>query len=127
MVRTALLTLSIFLLSAPLALAADDGQGTYGPADDKVVTNAGFILIGGIPLLLMLLSLLQGGLEKRKYRRLKAAKARKARADQRGGGEPPSGAAPPPCSRSTRPRAPKPSTARQPTRRGRRSRASPQT
>jgi hypothetical protein len=85
MVRTALLTLSLFLLSAPVALAADDGQGTYGPADDKVVTNAGFILIGGIPLLLMLLSLLQGGLEKRKYRRLKAAKARKARADQRGG------------------------------------------
>jgi hypothetical protein len=69
----------------PRELAADDGQGTYGPADDKVVTNAGFILIGGIPLLLMLLSLLQGGLEKRKYRRLKAAKARKARADQRGG------------------------------------------
>ena len=85
MVRTALLTLSILLLSAPLALAADDGQGTYGPADDKVVTDAGFILIGGIPLLLMLLSLLQGGLEKRKYRRQAAAKARRARADQRGG------------------------------------------
>jgi len=33
----------------------------------------------------MLLSLLQGGLEKRKYRRQKAEKARKARADQRGG------------------------------------------
>ena len=57
MVRAAMLTLSIFLLSAPVALAADDGQGTYGPADDKVVTNAGFILIGGIPLMLMLFSL----------------------------------------------------------------------
>ena len=33
----------------------------------------------------MLLSLLQVTLEKRKDRRLKAAKARKARADQRGG------------------------------------------
>jgi len=85
MVRTAMLTLTFLLLSAPLALASDDGQGTYGPADDKVVTNAGFILIGGIPLLLMLLSLLQGGLDKRKKRRLKAEKARKARADQRGG------------------------------------------
>jgi hypothetical protein len=85
MARTALLTLWLLLLSAPLALASDDGQGTYGPADDKVVTNAGFLLIGGIPLLLMLLSLLQGGLEKRKYRRQKAEKARKARADQRGG------------------------------------------
>jgi hypothetical protein len=85
MVRTALFTISLFLLSAPVALASDDGQGTYGPANDQVVTNAGFILIGGIPLLLMLLSLLQGGLEKRKQRRLKAAKARRTRADQRGG------------------------------------------
>jgi hypothetical protein len=85
MVRTALLTLSILLLSAPFALAADDGQGTYGPADDKVVTAAGFILIGGIPMLLMVLSLLQGGLDKRKQRRVKAAKARRARSDQRGG------------------------------------------
>ena len=85
MVRTALITFWLLLSSAPLALAADDGQGTYGPANDKVVTDAGFILIGGIPLLLMLLSLLQGGLERRKYRRLAAEKARRARADQRGG------------------------------------------
>ena len=85
MVRTAILTLSILLLSAPVALAGDDGQGTYGPANDKVVTNASFIVIASIPLLLMLLSLLQGGLDKRKKRRLKAAKARRARADQRGG------------------------------------------
>ena len=83
--RTALLTVIVFGVLAPAALAHDGGEGLYGETDDKVVTMAGFILIGGIPLLLMLLSLLQGGLEKRKYRRLKAAKARKARADQRGG------------------------------------------
>jgi hypothetical protein len=85
MVRTALLTLSLFLLSAPVALAADDGQGTYGPANDKVVTDAGFILIGGIPLMLMLFSIIQMTLDKRKTRRLQAAKARRARADERGG------------------------------------------
>jgi hypothetical protein len=85
MVRTALLTLSILLLSAPLALAADDGQGTYGPADDKVVTDAGFILIGGIPLLLMLLSIAYSVLDHRRVRRMEAAKKRRARADQRGG------------------------------------------
>jgi hypothetical protein len=85
MVRTALLTLWLLLASAPLALASDDGQGTYGPANDKVVTDAGFILIGGIPLLLMLLSLLQTTLDRRKYRRMAAEKARRARADQRGG------------------------------------------
>jgi hypothetical protein len=85
MVRTALLTLSLLLLSAPAALAADDGQGTYGPANDKVVTDAGFILIGGIPLMLMLFSILQMTLDRRKTRRLQAAKARRARADERGG------------------------------------------
>ena len=82
---TVLATASLWLLLAATALARDGGEGTYGKTDDKVVTNAGFILIGGIPLMLMLLSLLQGGLEKRKKNRLKAAKARKARADQRGG------------------------------------------
>src|SRR4051812_7578956 len=88
MVRTALLTLWLLALGAPAALAApghDGGNGTYGPADDKVVTLAGFILIFGIPLLILLLTLLQRALDKRKDRRLSAAKARRARADLRGG------------------------------------------
>ena len=85
MVRAALLTVSLFLLGAAPALAGDNGQGTYGPASDMVVTNAGFLLIGGFPLLITILSLVQRGLDKRKYRRLAAAKARRARADLRGG------------------------------------------
>ena len=88
MVRAALLTAWLVLLGAAPALASaghDQGQGTYGPAGDKVVTNAGFILIAGFPLLVLILSLIQNGLEKRKYRRLAAEKARRARADTRGG------------------------------------------
>ena len=88
MVRTALLTLWLLALSAPVALAypgKDHGEGTYGPTTDKVVTNAGFILIAGFPILVLLLTLLQNRLEKRKDRRLAAAKARRARADLRGG------------------------------------------
>jgi hypothetical protein len=88
MARTALLTFWLLALSAPAALAApghDGGNGTYGPADDKVVTNAGFILIFGIPLLILALTLIQHGLDKRKDRRLAAAKARRARSDLRGG------------------------------------------
>ncbi len=85
MARTALLSLTFFLLSAQLALAADDGEGTWGETNDKIVTNAAFIVIAGFPILIFLLSLLQGTLERRKDRRLKAAKARRARADVRGG------------------------------------------
>jgi hypothetical protein len=88
MARTALLTLWLLALGAAPALAAsgqDQGAGTYGEADDKVVTNAGFLLIAGFPLLVLILSLIQNGLDKRKYRRQAAAKARRARADERGG------------------------------------------
>jgi hypothetical protein len=88
MVRTALLTLWVLALSAPVALAApghDGGEGTFGPADDKVVTLAGFIIIVGVPILVTVLSLAYNKLEDRRLRRLAAAKARSARADVRGG------------------------------------------
>jgi hypothetical protein len=87
MVRAALLSLSLLLLSAApaFAQASDQGEGTWGPASDKVVTDAGFILIAGFPLLILILSLIQHALDQRKYRRMAAAKARRARADERGG------------------------------------------
>ncbi len=58
-----------FLLLAPTALAHDGGEGTYGPADDKVVTNAGFLLIAFFPALIFVMSMLQRALDKRKERR----------------------------------------------------------
>ena len=79
------LTALLLALSAPLALASDGGEGWYGETDDKVVTNAGFIIIAAFPLLVFLLSLLQRTLDKRKDARKRAAKARRARADMRGG------------------------------------------
>jgi hypothetical protein len=74
-----LIAIVLLLLLAPLALAEDQlepvsGEGTYGPADDKVVTNAGFIIIIAVPLFLLLMSLLQGALERRKERRKLAEK-----------------------------------------------------
>ena len=84
-VRTAALTLLLVLASAPAALAHDGGEGWWGETNDKVITNAGFFLIAFFPLFILAMSLLQGGLEKRKDRRKAAEKARRARADQRGG------------------------------------------
>ena len=84
--RIALATLTTFLLTAPVALAqGDGGEGLYGETNDKVVTNVGFILIAAFPLLVFTLSMIQWRLDKRKERRKAAEKARKARADLRGG------------------------------------------
>jgi hypothetical protein len=85
--HTALLTLSLLALTAPVALAEghDGGEGLWGETDDKVVTNAGFFLIAFFPLFVFTMSLLQSSLDKRKERRKAAEKARRARADQRGG------------------------------------------
>ena len=86
--HTALLTLTLLALTAPVALAAeghDGGEGLWGETNDKVITNAGFILIAFFPLFIFTMSMIQGTLDKRKDRRKAAEKARRARADQRGG------------------------------------------
>ena len=86
--HTLLLTALLLALTAPVAMAAeghDGGEGLYGETSDKVVTNAGFIIIAAFPALIALLSILMHVLDSRKDRRKKAAKARSARADMRGG------------------------------------------
>jgi hypothetical protein len=87
--RTALLTIVLLALTAPVALAAeeghDGGEGLWGETNDKVITNAAYVIIAGIPLLILVLTLIQSALDRRKDRRLAAARARSARADLRGG------------------------------------------
>jgi preprotein translocase subunit SecG len=88
MLRTAALTLSILLLTAPVALGAeghDGGEGLWGETSDQVITNAGFVLMAFFVGFVFVMSLLQHALDKRKDRRKKAEKARRARADLRGG------------------------------------------
>ena len=67
-------TVVALLVLAPAAFAHDGGQGWWGETNDKVVTNAGFILIVFFPLFIFLMSMLQGHLEKRKERRKKVHK-----------------------------------------------------
>ena len=90
MARTAILTLGILLVTAASAMASegpghDGGEGWYGITNDKVVTNAGFIVIGAIPLFILLMSLLQHALDRRKEKRKSAAKARGGAAVWKGG------------------------------------------
>lgn len=88
MLRTTLLTVVLLALTAPVALASeghDGGEGWWGETNDKVITNAGFAIIAGVPTLILILSLIQWRLDRRKDRRLAAAKARAQRSDVRGG------------------------------------------
>ena len=88
MARTAILTITTFLLTAAPALAEsghDGGEGWYGLTNDKIVTNAGFILIAFFPLLVFTLSMIQVILDKRKERRKAAAKARAGAPEWSGG------------------------------------------
>ena len=81
--RRLLASLAGFLVTAallaPAALANDHGQGWWGETNDKVVTNAGFILIAAFPVFVTVMSLLQMRLDKRKKARLAAQKARAVR------------------------------------------------
>ena len=74
-----------FLALAPAALAHDGGQGLYGETNDKIVTNAGFILIIFFPLFILLMSIAQAKLDKRKEHRKAAHKAAEASGEPRGG------------------------------------------
>jgi ABC-type nickel/cobalt efflux system permease component RcnA len=83
---TSLTAATVLLLAfAPNALAFNDGRGFYGESDDKVVTTAGFILIGFFALFVFVASLIYNHLDKRRHDRLDAAKHRRASAEWHGG------------------------------------------
>ena len=73
------LALAILLLTAPVALAAphDGGEGLAGETNDKIITDAGFLVIAAFPLFIFLMSLIQYGLDRRKDRRKAAQKSAK--------------------------------------------------
>ena len=74
------------LMFAPEALARDNGgQGWYGETNDKVITNAMYLVIIFFPALILVLSLIQWRLDKRKHAKMDAAKRRAVNADWRGG------------------------------------------
>jgi hypothetical protein len=75
------------LVLAPDAFAssASGGQGWYGESNDKVITNAMFLVILFFPAVITVFSIIQWRLDKRKHARLDAAKRRAKNEDWRGG------------------------------------------
>jgi preprotein translocase subunit SecG len=81
-------TAVILLATAPAALASGvshGGEGWYGETTDTVITNAMFMVIIFFPTVILVLSLIQWRLEKRRHARMDAAKGRARSADWRGG------------------------------------------
>jgi hypothetical protein len=85
----AVLTLALtgLLVLAPAALAhgGGGGEGWYGETTDQTITSAMFGVILFFPSVIVVFSLIQWRLDKRKHARLDAAKRRAAGADWRGG------------------------------------------
>jgi hypothetical protein len=86
-IATTLLIAATALLAfaAPALATSHSGEGWYGETNDVVITNAMFITIIFFPTVILVLSLIQWRLEKRKHARMRAAKRRAANADWRGG------------------------------------------
>jgi hypothetical protein len=79
------LALLATLALAPAASAYNDGRGFYGATNDKVVTNAGFILVIFFPTFIFVASMILRHLEKRKEARKAAHKALLNNSHLRGG------------------------------------------
>jgi uncharacterized membrane protein len=86
-ILTALLTVGVSLLVlAPQALAKSyGGEGWYGETSDKTITYAMYLVIIFFPTIIVVFSLIQWRLDKRKHAKMHAARRRAASADWRGG------------------------------------------
>ena len=84
---TALVSVAVALLVVvPDALArANAGQGWYGETTDRTITYSMYLVIIFFPTIIVLFSLIQWRLDRRKHARLHAARRRAASADWRGG------------------------------------------
>jgi uncharacterized membrane protein len=83
----ALITFGVVLLAtAPAAFAkAYGGEGWYGETSDKTITYAMYMVIIFFPLVIVLLSVIQWRLDRRKHAKMRAARSHAANVDWEGG------------------------------------------
>jgi hypothetical protein len=80
LLTTLLVTLGLLLATAApvLAQGGDDGEGWFGEANDRIITFFSLAVIAFFPLVALILSRVQGALERRKERRKAASLRRRA-------------------------------------------------
>ena len=83
----ALISFGVVLLkTAPAAFGkAYGGEGWYGETSDKTITYAMYLVIIFFPLVIVLLSVIQWRLDKRKHAKMRAARSHAANVDWEGG------------------------------------------
>jgi hypothetical protein len=86
-ILSALISFGVALLVlAPDALAkANGGEGWFGETTDKGITYAMYLTIIFFPTIIVVFSLIQWRLDRRKHARMDATRRRAASADWRGG------------------------------------------
>jgi len=84
---TALIAFGVVLLAtAPAAFArAYGGEGWYGETNDRTITYAMYLVMIFFPLVIVVLSVIQWRLEKRKHAKMRAARSHAANVDWKGG------------------------------------------
>jgi hypothetical protein len=80
-----MLALLASLVLAPVASASNDGRGLYGATNDKIIVDAGFIVIVFFATFVFVMSMIQRHLDKRKAARKAAQKSVMGDAQWRGG------------------------------------------
>jgi len=74
------------LLFAPAALAkATGGEGWYGETTDRTITYSMYLVIIFFPTIIIVFSLIQWRLDRRKHAKMDASRRRAASVDWRGG------------------------------------------
>jgi peptidoglycan biosynthesis protein MviN/MurJ (putative lipid II flippase) len=86
-ILSAVVTFGVTLLVlVPDALArANSGEGWFGETTDKGITIAMYLTIIFFPTIIVVFSLIQWRLDRRKHARMRATRRRAASADWRGG------------------------------------------
>ena len=78
-------SMAVLAFAAPALATSHSGEGWFGETDDVAITNAMFLTIIFFPTVIVVFSLIQWRLDKRKHARMDATKRRAANADWRGG------------------------------------------
>ena len=77
--------MAVLAFAAPALATSHSGEGWFGETNDVNITNAMFLTIIFFPTVIIVFSLIQWRLDKRKHAKLLAQKRRDANADWRGG------------------------------------------